>query len=48
MRHETAICGQNNLNPEIQVIIFVAFVLLFQQQKHKHLLNPYFIAFLQT
>ena len=32
MRHETAIFGKKNPNPEIQVIIF-CFFLLFQQQE---------------
>ena len=46
MRHETAIFGQNNPNPEIPVIFLFAFFLLFQQQKHKkNAENPYFIAF---
>ena len=33
MRHETAISGQKNPNPEIPVIICFAFFFLFQQQK---------------
>ena len=32
MRHETAIFGPKNLNPEIPVIIYFAFSLLFKQQ----------------
>ena len=46
MRHETAIFGQKNPNPEIPVIICFAYFLLFQQQKHKTLLKPLFYSVL--
>ena len=45
MRHETAIFGQKNPNPEIPVIIFFLF-LLFQQQKTQKLLKPLFYSVL--
>ena len=44
MRHETAIIGPQNQNPEIPVIIFACF-LLFQQKNAKTCWNPYFIVF---
>ena len=46
MRHETAIFGQKNPNPEIPVIICFAYFLLFQQQKtQKNAETPTFIVF---
>ena len=46
MRHETAIFGPKNPNSEIPVIIFWAFLFLFQKQKHKNLLKPLFYSVL--
>ena len=46
MRHETAIFGPKNQNPEIPVIIFFACFLLFQQQKTPNIAEtPIFIVF---
>ena len=46
MRHETAIFGQKDPNPEIPVIIFFLVLFLFQQQKTPKLAEtPIFIVF---
>ena len=46
LRHETAIFGQKNPNPEIPVIIFLGSFLLFQQQKtQKSAETPIFLVF---
>ena len=42
MRHETAIFGQKNPNPEIPIIIFGAFFFSVNNKKHKNLLKPQF------
>ena len=46
MRHETAILGQKNPNPEIPVIIVFAYFLLFQQQETQKMLKPLFYCVL--
>ena len=49
MRHETAIFGKKNPNPEIPVIIFFCLSLLFQQQKTQNFAEtPIFIVLQQT
>ena len=45
MRHETAIFGPKNPNPEIPVIIFFAFFLFQQQKTPKLAETPIFIVF---
>ena len=49
MRHDLAIFGPKNQNPEIPVVIFFAYFLLFQQQKtEQNVETPIFIVFEQT
>ena len=43
MRHETAIFGQKNPNPEIPVIISFPKFFSFNNKKHKTLLKPLFL-----
>ena len=45
MRHETAIFGPKNPNPEIPVIIFFAFFLFQQQETPKLAETPIFKVF---
>ena len=46
MRHETAIFGPKNPNPEIPVIIFLPTFLSFNNKKLKTLLKPLFYSVL--
>ena len=46
MRHETAIFGPKNPNPEIPVIILLSYLFSFNNQKHKNALKPIFYSVL--